>query len=106
MGGAVGMTLASGWFGVAVHAVIAFGVKLVWTSQQIARGRELARAPVRWFATRAEAIERYLLVSGLKDLIDPGSAAAALGIVEEGGRFRLAADPRIGHAVGVPIENL
>jgi pimeloyl-ACP methyl ester carboxylesterase len=106
MGGAVAMTLASAWFGVAVRAVIAFGVKLVWTPEQIARGRELARAPVRWFATRTEAIERYLLVSGLKDLIDPGSAAAARGIVEEGGRFRLAADPGIANAVGVPIEKV
>jgi pimeloyl-ACP methyl ester carboxylesterase len=106
MGGAVAMTLASAWFGVAVRTVIAFGVKLVWTPEQIARGRERACAPLRWFATRAEAIERYLLVSGLKDLIEPGSAAAALGIVEEGGRFRLAADPGIANAVGVPIEKV
>jgi pimeloyl-ACP methyl ester carboxylesterase len=106
MGGAVAMTLASAWFGVAVRAVVAFGVKLVWTPEQIARGRDLARAPVRWFAARAEAIERYLLVSGLKDLIDPGSAAAALGIVEDGGRFRLAADPAIANAVGVPFDKV
>jgi pimeloyl-ACP methyl ester carboxylesterase len=106
MGGAVAMTLASGWFGVAVRAVIAFGVKLAWTPEQIARARELARAPVRWFATRAEAVERYLLVSGLKGLIDPGSQAAAVGVVEEGGRFRLAADPRVNGIVGVPIERV
>jgi pimeloyl-ACP methyl ester carboxylesterase len=106
MGGAVAMTLASHWFGVAVRAVIAFGVKLAWTAEEIGRGRELARAPVRWFATRAEAVERYLLVSGLKDLIDPGSAAVALGIVEDGGRFRLAADPGIANAVGAPIETV
>jgi pimeloyl-ACP methyl ester carboxylesterase len=106
MGGAVAMTLASAWFGIAVRAAVAFGVKLVWTPEQIARGREIARAPVRWFATRAEAIERHLLVSGLKDLIDPGAAAATLGIVEEGGRFRLAADPAIANAVGVPIEKV
>jgi pimeloyl-ACP methyl ester carboxylesterase len=100
MGGAVAITLASAWFGLVVRAVIAFGVKLVWTPEQIARG------PVRWFATRTEAIERYLLVCGLKDLIDPGSAAAASGIAEHAGRFRLAADPGIANAVGVPIERV
>jgi pimeloyl-ACP methyl ester carboxylesterase len=106
MGGAVAMTLASGWFGVAVRAVIAFGVKLAWTPEQLARAREFARAPVRWFATRAEAVERYLLVSGLKGSIDAGSDAAAAGIVEESGRFRLAAAPGINDVVGVPIERV
>lgn len=104
MGGAVAMTLASFWFGIAVRQVIAFGVKLVWTDEETAKARELARAPARSFATREEAIERYLRVAGLKGLIDPGSAAAAVGIVEEGGRFRIAADPGIGGVVGVPID--
>ncbi|HKW53039.1 MAG TPA: alpha/beta hydrolase [Stellaceae bacterium] len=106
MGGAVAMTLAGGWFGVPVRQVIAFGVKLVWTAEEIARAQELARAPVRWFATREEAIERYLRVSGLKGLIDPSSPDAATGIVAEEGRFRLAADPRINGVVGVPLETV
>jgi pimeloyl-ACP methyl ester carboxylesterase len=104
MGGGVAMTLASGWFGVRVRQVIAFGVKLVWTVEEVAKAQELARAPMRWFATRDEAVERYLRVSGLKSLIDPGSPEAEVGIVAEGGRFRLAADPRVNGVVGVPIE--
>jgi pimeloyl-ACP methyl ester carboxylesterase len=104
MGGGVAMALAGGWFGVNVRQVIAFGVKLVWTAEEVARALELARAPVRWFATQDEAIERYLRVSGLKGLIDPGSPEAAIGIVAEEGRFRLAADPRINGVVGVPLE--
>jgi pimeloyl-ACP methyl ester carboxylesterase len=106
MGGAVAMALASGWFGLRVRQVVAFGVKLVWSEEETAKALELARAPVRWFATRAEAIERYLRVAGLKGLIDPEGAAAALGIAEEGGRFRLAADPRITAVVGAPIEGV
>jgi pimeloyl-ACP methyl ester carboxylesterase len=106
MGGAVAMALASGWFGVAVSRVIAFGVKLVWQEDEIAKGRELARAPVRWFGTRAEAIERYLRVAGLFGLVDPDSAAAAIGIVEQDGRFRLAADPAITGVVGAPIDGI
>jgi pimeloyl-ACP methyl ester carboxylesterase len=106
MGGGVAMMLASGWFGVTVRQVIAFGVKLVWTAEELAKAQELARAPVRWFATREEAIERYLRVSGLKGLLDPNSPEAAVGIVAEEGRFRLAADPRINGVVGVPIEDI
>ncbi len=106
MGGAVAMALASGWFGRSVRRVIAFGVKLAWTAEEVAKAQEIARAPTRWFATREEAVERYLRVSGLKGLIDPGSAVAATGIVEEGNRFRLAADPRTNSVAGAPIEHV
>jgi pimeloyl-ACP methyl ester carboxylesterase len=106
MGGAVAMALASQWFGVAVRQVIAFGVKLVWTAEETVKAQELARAPVRWFARREEAIERYLRVAGLAGLVAPDSAATAVGVIEEGGRFRLAADPRGAAVVGVPIESV
>jgi pimeloyl-ACP methyl ester carboxylesterase len=106
MGGAVAMTLASGWFGVAVDAVIAFGVKLVWTADEIAKAQELARAPSRRFATREEAIERYLRVAGLAGLVDAEDSATALGIAAAEDGFRLAADPRITGVVGVAIESV
>lgn len=106
MGGAVAMTLASGWFGIDVRKIAAFGVKLVWSEAEIVRARELARAPVRWFATRGEAAERHLLVSGLKGLVDPGDAMAAGGVVEDGGGFRLAADPGVNDVVGVDIARV
>jgi pimeloyl-ACP methyl ester carboxylesterase len=106
MGGAVGMALASGWFGVTVRQVVVFGVKLVWSIEETAKARELGRTPTRWFATPEEAIKRYLRVSGLKGLIDPASPVALSGIAEEAGRFRLAADPRINSVVGPPIEDL
>ncbi len=89
-----------------MRQVIAFGVKLDWTEEETAKAQAQALAPARWFASRAEAIERYLRVSGLKGLVDPGAAAATLGIVEEEGRFRLAADPRIGAVVGAPIDGV
>jgi pimeloyl-ACP methyl ester carboxylesterase len=104
MGGGVAMTLASGWFGVTIRQVIAFGVKLVWTAEEVAKAQEVARGPVRWFATREEAIERYLRVAGLKGLVDPASAEASVGIVAAEGRFCLAADPRVNGVVGVPLE--
>jgi pimeloyl-ACP methyl ester carboxylesterase len=106
MGGAVAMALASGWFGVAVAHVIAFGVKLVWQEAEIAKARALAQTPVRRFATRAEAVERYLRISGLMGLVDPESSTAQSGVVTDGDKSRLAADPRISEVVGAPIDKI
>jgi pimeloyl-ACP methyl ester carboxylesterase len=101
MGGVVGLMLATGWFGIRVSHVLALGVKLRWNAEDIARMAKLAESPVRWFDNRNAAIDRYLRVSGLNGLIAPDSEVANLGIAEEAGRFRLAADPRV-NGVGIP----
>jgi pimeloyl-ACP methyl ester carboxylesterase len=101
MGGIIGLMLATGWFGADISRVLALGVKLRWRAEDVARMANLAEAPVRWFDDRDAAVERYLRVSALAGLIDPESDVASAGILEEAGRFRLAADPRI-HAVGAP----
>lgn len=95
LGGAVSLMLATGWFGVRVRGVFAFGIKVNWSDDELARRRQFAAAPVRWFDRREDAIERYLKVSGQFGLVDPTSPAAASGIAEESGKFRLAADPGI-----------
>jgi pimeloyl-ACP methyl ester carboxylesterase len=102
LGGAVALTLASGWFGVRVRQIVAFGIKTNWSEEELARRRQLAGAPVRWFDTREAAIERYLKVSGQFGLVDAASPAAASGIAAEDGRFRLAADPRISGGGDLP----
>jgi len=102
LGGAVAMTLAGGMFGATVRRVVAFGVKVNWTADELARRGQLARQPVRWFDRREDAIERYLKVSGQSGLVDPGAPAASSGVAEENGRFRLAADPRIAGGGAVP----
>jgi pimeloyl-ACP methyl ester carboxylesterase len=102
LGGAVALTLASGWFGVKVRGIFAFGIKTNWSADELARRRQFAGAPVRWFDRREEAIERYLKVSGQFGLVDPASSAAASGIAEENDKFRLAADPRISGAEDPP----
>lgn len=106
MGGVVGLMLATGWFGMGVSHVLALGVKLRWSADDLTKMTSLAAAPVRWFDDRHTAIERYLRVSGLGGLVDFDSPIAAAGIEEESGRFRLAADPRVS-CVGVPpIDDL
>jgi pimeloyl-ACP methyl ester carboxylesterase len=104
MGGVVGLMLATGWFGISVTHVLALGVKLQWSADDIARMTNLAGTPVRWFDDRNAAIDRYLRVSGLNGLVARDSEVANLGIAEEAGRFRLAADPRV-NGVGVPPIN-
>lgn len=103
MGGVVAMALASGWFGVKVRHVVAFGVKIRWTADEVAKLHALAEAPARDFATQAEAADRYLKVSGLIGLIDPASPAALSGIREVQGKYRLASDPRINAAAGPDV---
>lgn len=103
MGGMVGIALASGWFGVDVAKVVAFGVKLVWQPEEVAKAQDFARSPVRWFETRDEAAQRFLRVNGLAGLAAPDSECVARGIVECDGKFRLAMDPAANLA-GASIE--
>jgi pimeloyl-ACP methyl ester carboxylesterase len=95
LGGIIALALASQMFGVTVQRAIAFSVKPDWTEDDRIKGDALARTPSRPFDTREQAIDRYLRVAGLKGLVHPGSAAAATGIVEVDGKFRLAADPKV-----------
>lgn len=101
MGGVVAIALATGLFGIDVRAIVAFNVKVGWTDEERVKAQAVAQTPAKLFDSRDEAIDRYLKVSGLKGLLDPASPAAAVGIAEQNGQFRLAADPRtndLGHA--------
>lgn len=104
MGGVVGMALATGWFGVRAGFVLAFGVKIRWAEGEADKMKELAASPQRRFDTREQAIDRYLKVSGLAGLIAPDAPEAEIGIAEEEGRFRLAADQRSNAAAGPEVS--
>lgn len=101
MGGVIALALATGLFGVQVKRVFAFGVKVDWSEEELARIQTIARTPSKLFATRAEAIERHLRVSGLKGLVDAESASAEVGIRESNGGYVLATDPQA-YAIGRP----
>lgn len=105
-GGAVAALVASGWFGPRVHEIAAFGVKIEWTEDETAKARELAKRPAAVFATREEAITRYLRISGLADLADAASPTAAAGVIGADGRFQVAMDPRAYGAVGPSVAGL
>lgn len=100
LGGVVGLLLGSGLFGIEVSSVHALSVKVVWTGEEIARIREFSRTPAKFFDTREEAVTRFLRVSGLYGLVGEDAPAAQAGVVAEGGRYRLAAQPSTNAVAG------
>lgn len=104
LGGALGAFLGTGWFGVDVASVLALSVKVKWAQEEIEKGRSVARSPIRWMPSRDEALERYLRISGLGGRGASVARSAEVGIVEEGGQYRVAADNRTfgSAALGVP----
>ena len=101
LGGVIGLALASGRFGVAVHAVVGLGIKVAWTAEELDRARAVAQRPAAWYPTRDEAAARYLRVSGLAGLLAAADPAVGPGLREQDGCWRLALDQNA-FAVGAP----
>jgi pimeloyl-ACP methyl ester carboxylesterase len=101
LGGVVGLVLAAEESGVDVHGVVALGVKVAWTDDELARAQALAARPPVTFATREEAAARFLRVAGLEGLVDTDHPAVSRGIAEEAGGWRLAIDAAT-FGVGAP----
>lgn len=88
-GGVVGLHLAGA---VGVRAVFGVGIKVGWSAEDLERAAGMAARPPTLFATRDEAVARYLRVSGLAGLVDP--ATVDVGVVPDGPGWRLALDQR------------
>ena len=106
MGGAIAMALASGASGITPAQVIGVGVKVAWNDDELAGMRKMASMPAKFFATKEEAIARYLKVSGLSGLIAPDSDAAAAGVAQTADGWRLAYDPATASIGAPPMEEL
>ncbi|TWD79943.1 pimeloyl-ACP methyl ester carboxylesterase [Kribbella amoyensis] len=103
LGGVLALELASGRYGVRVDRVIALGVKVTWSDEDLARSAALAARPIAYYGTRDEAAARYLRVAGLDGIVDPRDPAVDHGLVQDDQGWRLALDPR---AFGVGAPNL
>ncbi|MEU4190538.1 alpha/beta hydrolase [Kribbella sp. NPDC026611] len=101
LGGVIALELASGRYGIDVTRVVALGVKVAWSADDLARAHALAAKPVTWFDTREDAAARFLKVSGLQGLVDQAAAVVDHGLREQEGRWRLAMDPGT-FGVGAP----
>jgi pimeloyl-ACP methyl ester carboxylesterase len=97
LGGVLGLTLASGWFGVAVRAVCGLGIKVRWSAAELAKAASLAARPASVFGTRAEAMDRALTVAGLVGLLP----ALDAGVASSAGGWRLTLDAAA-FGVGAP----
>ena len=101
MGGAIALALCSGWFGVAPARAFGLGIKVAWSEEELEHLRKLSAAPIRTFATKEAAIERYLRVSGLVGLAATTSSLAEAGVTTNNEGWCLAADPAAA-SVGAP----
>jgi len=106
LGGVVAALLGGGLFGPPPSRIAALGVKLSWSTDEVDRARQVAGRPSRSFASQAEAIQRYLKVSGLEGLVDPASEEARLGSIGGEGGYGVAMDPRVFSAVGPSIVDI
>lgn len=93
LGGAVALCLASGFFLPVATAAIGIGIKLAWTDADVDGMAKVAAKGVRWFATRDEAVERFLLQAGLRGVADSHHPAVADAVAEVDGQWRVAQDP-------------
>jgi pimeloyl-ACP methyl ester carboxylesterase len=101
LGGVIAVEIASGRYGIEVDRVIALGVKVTWSDDDLGRAGALARKPVAWFDTREDAAARFLKVSGLQGLVEQGDPVVDHGLTKVDGRWRLAMDPGT-FGVGAP----
>ena len=106
LGAYLGLALASRWFGVNVHGVVGVGPKVSWQAGDVQAAHELARRPVRWYATSEEALNRYRRVSGLDARVAPAEEWLRNGVshAEEG--WRLTQDPLTFQVAGAPFGSL
>jgi pimeloyl-ACP methyl ester carboxylesterase len=103
LGGVVGLELANGTHGVDVRGVVALGVKVAWTDDELAKAQALAAKPPAAFASRDDAATRFLLVSGLTGLVTAEHPAVERGVANQGDTWRLTADPA---AIGVGAPDM
>lgn len=93
LGGAVGLCLASGFFRPRVESVIGIGIKVEWSEEDVAGIAKAAAKGIRWFDSEAEAVDRFMLQSGLAGLVDTDHPAVEGAVAEVDGRWRVAQDP-------------
>lgn len=98
MGGVVALELATD---PRVRGVVAFGVKVRWSAEDVEAAHGLAGRPVRVFPARGEAAHRFLRLAGLTGLVPPDDPTVGPGIQETEGGWRVAQDPAT-FGVGVP----
>lgn len=100
MGGVVALELADGSTTVPL-GVVALGVKVRWSAQDVAGAARMATRPVSHLDSREEATTRHLKLAGLVGLVDPADPTTDAGVARTADGWRVAQDPAT-FGVGVP----
>lgn len=104
-GGVIASLVGSGDFGIQPRASLAFGVKIRWSEDEKNKALELAKRPAKIFATREEAVERYLKMAGIFGLADPSSPDVEAGIAAVEGGWKIAQEPASFSAVDQSVPD-
>lgn len=94
LGAVIALVIATRIFNIKVECVIGLGPKLEWSAEERNKLRKIAAKPPTYFTTYSAAAERYLLVSGLRGLIEGDDKILSSAIFHDSHGFRLAADPK------------
>ena len=103
-GGVLGAVLAGDLFGAPIRTVLAVGVKLDWTADELAGAQRIAQRGRAVFDSSAAAAEYALKLAGLRGLADLTDPCA--DIISVGGGFSAAVNPRVFSVVGPDIRAL
>ncbi len=95
LGGLVALRLAALRPDLPIGRIVSLGCKTTWTEADVTGLHRVADKGVSWFDDETAARERFVAVGGLRGVLDPASEAAGHGVVADGGRWRLAADPEV-----------
>ncbi|HYQ66338.1 alpha/beta hydrolase [Actinophytocola sp.] len=78
LGGVLALTLAATG---RVAAACGVGIKLRWSEAELTKAAQVTARPERVFATREEAVDRWLKLSGLDGLVPPDSPLVDAGVL-------------------------
>lgn len=102
LGGAVGLVLATGLFGVRVRSCYGLGIKPEFSEADVLRNATLAAKERKCFSTRGGAVAHWLRLAGLRGLVDPADDLVAAAVREiHPGAWQLAFDNAV-NAMGGP----
>lgn len=93
LGGGVALCLASQVFRPNVTGAIGLGIKVSWTDDDVANMAKVAARGQKPFATKDEAIDRFLRMAGLTGVVEPDHPSTENSVVEVDGQWFLAQDP-------------
>ena len=104
LGGVIGLALASGWFGVQPRLVVAMGVKVAWSPEDLAGARALGERPPRVLPDREAALAWACRLAGLSQAPE-GFAGTAVQELPDG-TWTAKWDPRTALVGAPPLPHL